>query len=101
MHLQKRILVTGGSGFLGSHLCGRLLEQGDEVLCLDNFFTGVRRNVEHLIGHKRFELIRHDVTFPYYVEVDEIYNLACPASPCITSMIPCRPRRTARMARSI
>ena len=81
MHLQKRILVTGGSGFLGSHLCERLLAQGDEVLCLDNFFTGSRRNVEHLIGNKRFELIRHDVTFPFYVEVDEIYNLACPASP--------------------
>ncbi len=81
MHLQGRILVTGGSGFLGSHLCDRLLEQGAEVLCVDNFFTGARRNIEHLIGHKRFELVRHDVTFPYYVEVDEIYNLACPASP--------------------
>ncbi|HZP76352.1 MAG TPA: UDP-glucuronic acid decarboxylase family protein [Pseudolabrys sp.] len=81
MHLQKRVLVTGGSGFLGSHLCERLLEAGDEVLCLDNFFTGTRRNIEHLIGHKRFELVRHDVTFAYYVEVDEIYNLACPASP--------------------
>ena len=81
MHLQGRILVTGGSGFLGSHLCDRLLEQGAEVLCVDNFFTGARRNIEHLIGHKGFELVRHDVTFPYYVEVDEIYNLACPASP--------------------
>jgi len=81
MHLQKRILVTGGSGFLGSHLCGRLLSEGSEVLCLDNFFTGTRKNVERLIEHKRFELVRHDVTFPYYVEVDEIYNLACPASP--------------------
>jgi UDP-glucuronate decarboxylase len=73
--------VTGGSGFLGSHLCERLLEEGAQVLCLDNFFTGTRRNVEHLLDHKRFELIRHDVTFPFYVEVDEIYNLACPASP--------------------
>jgi UDP-glucuronate decarboxylase len=81
MHSNKRILVTGGAGFLGSHLCDRLLARGDEVLCVDNFFTGSRRNVEHLIGHKRFELLRHDVTFPLFVEVDEIYNLACPASP--------------------
>lgn len=81
MHLQQRILVTGGSGFLGSHLCESLLSQGAEVLCLDNFFTGTRRNIEHLLGHKRFELLRHDVTFPIYVEVDQIYNLACPASP--------------------
>ncbi len=81
MHLERRILVTGGSGFLGSHLCERLLADGAEVLCVDNFFTGTRRNVEPLLDHKRFELIRHDVTFPFYVEVDEIYNLACPASP--------------------
>jgi UDP-glucuronate decarboxylase len=81
MHLQRRILVTGGSGFLGSHLCEKLLAQGANVLCLDNFFTGSRQNVEHLLDNKHFELIRHDVTFPYYVEVDEIYNLACPASP--------------------
>ena len=81
MHLEQRILVTGGAGFLGSHLCERLLATGANVLCVDNFFTGSRRNVEHLIGHERFELIRHDVTFPYYVEVDQIYNLACPASP--------------------
>jgi UDP-glucuronate decarboxylase len=78
---RKRILVTGGAGFLGSHLCDRLLAQGHEVLCVDNFFTGNKRNVEHLHGHSRFELMRHDVTFPLYVEVDEIYNLACPASP--------------------
>ncbi|GJE04182.1 UDP-glucuronic acid decarboxylase family protein [Methylobacterium isbiliense] len=77
----KRILVTGGAGFLGSHLCERLLGQGHEILCVDNFFTGTRRNVEHLLDNTRFELLRHDVTFPLYVEVDEIYNLACPASP--------------------
>ena len=81
MHLQRRVLVTGGSGFLGSHLCERLLAGGADVLCLDNFFTGAKRNIEHLLGHKSFELIRHDVTFPVYVEVDQIYNLACPASP--------------------
>jgi UDP-glucuronate decarboxylase len=78
---RKSILVTGGAGFLGSHLCDRLLAQGHEVVCLDNFFTGTKRNIEHLIGQPRFELIRHDVTFPLYVEVDQIYNLACPASP--------------------
>src|SRR5215510_13499525 len=78
---RKRILVTGGAGFLGSHLLDRLLEQGHEVLCLDNLFTGTKRNIEHLLSHPRFELVRHDVTFPLYVEVDEIYNLACPASP--------------------
>jgi UDP-glucuronate decarboxylase len=77
----KRILVTGGAGFLGSHLCERLLNQGHDVLCVDNYFTGRRANVAHLIGNPRFEIMRHDVTFPLYVEVDEIYNLACPASP--------------------
>jgi UDP-glucuronate decarboxylase len=78
---MKRILVTGGAGFLGSHLCERLLAAGDDVLCVDNFFTGNKDNVAHLIDHPRFELMRHDITFPLYVEVDEIYNLACPASP--------------------
>jgi UDP-glucuronate decarboxylase len=81
MKLGTRVLVTGGAGFVGSHLCERLLEDGHDVLCADNFFTGSRMNVAHLLGHPRFELIRHDVTFPLYVEVDEIYNLACPASP--------------------
>ncbi|MHA6327205.1 UDP-glucuronic acid decarboxylase family protein [Roseivivax sp. CAU 1753] len=81
MQLVKRILVTGGAGFLGSHLCDRLIEAGHEVLCADNFFTGSRSNVAHLLDHHRFELLRHDVTIPLYVEVDEIYNLACPASP--------------------
>src|SRR3954463_146226 len=78
---RQRILVTGGAGFIGSFLCEALLTRGHEVLCVDNYFTSSRRNVEHLLGHKRFELMRHDVTFPLYVEVDQIYNLACPASP--------------------
>ena len=77
----KRILVTGGAGFLGSHLCDRLVQDGHDVLCVDNFYTGTKGNVAHLIGKTNFELVRHDVTFPLYVEVDQIYNLACPASP--------------------
>ena len=81
MHLRKRVLVTGGSGFLGSHLCARLLDLGDEVLCVDNFYSSSRENVAELMDNRRFELLRHDVTFPLFVEVDEIYNLACPASP--------------------
>lgn len=80
-NIRKRVLVTGGAGFLGSHLCERLLDQGAEVLCLDNYFTGSKRNIKRLFGNPLFELLRHDVTFPLYVEVDEIYNLACPASP--------------------
>src|SRR4051812_24883941 len=81
MHLEKRILVTGGAGFLGSHICERLLKQGADVVCVDNFFTGAKRNIAHLIDATGFELVRHDVTFPLYIEVDQIYNLACPASP--------------------
>lgn len=79
--IRNRVLVTGGAGFVGSHLCERLLERGDDVLCVDNYFTGRRDNILHLLGNPRFELLRHDVTFPLYVEVDQIYNLACPASP--------------------
>ncbi|MDB5690510.1 MAG: nucleoside-diphosphate-sugar epimerase [Sphingomonas bacterium] len=78
---RKRVLVTGGAGFVGSHLCEKLLERGDEVVCADNFYTGSRHNVYHLLDNPRFELVRHDVTFPLYVEVDQVYNLACPASP--------------------
>lgn len=78
---MKRILITGGAGFIGSHLSERLLEEGHEVICLDNFFTGSKRNIVHLLDHPYFELVRHDVTMPYFAEVDEIYNLACPASP--------------------
>ena|SRR6267142_418406 len=104
----KRILVTGGSGFIGSHLCQRLIDQGHEVLCVDNFFTGRRLNIRHLLGNPRFELLRHDVTFPLYVEVDQIYNLACPAHRSTISWILCkRPRRacweqsTARLGKEV
>jgi UDP-glucuronate decarboxylase len=81
MHTRKRILVTGGSGFLGSHLCDRLVNEGNDVICVDNFYTGSKDNISRLLSNPHFELMRHDVTFPLYVEVDEIYNLACPASP--------------------
>jgi UDP-glucuronate decarboxylase len=79
--MDRKILVTGGAGFLGSHLCDRLVARGDEVLCVDNFFTGTKRNIEHLLHERRFEMMRHDVTFPLYVEAERIFNLACPASP--------------------
>jgi len=99
MHLEQRILVTGGSGFLGSHLCDRLLAEGANVIWVDNFFSGVHRNVEHLFDQKRFELIRHDVTFPLYVEVDQIYNLACPASPIHYQRDPYKPPKPACLVR--
>jgi UDP-glucuronate decarboxylase len=81
MHLNKRIMITGGCGFLGSHLCERLLDQGHEILCVDNCFTGTKRNIAHAMDNPGFEFVRHDITFPLYLEVDEIYNMACPASP--------------------
>ncbi len=91
---RPRVLVTGGAGFLGSHLCERLLVDGHDVLCVDNFFTGSRDNVLHLLGNPRFELLRHDVTFPLYVEVDQIYNLACPASPIHYQLDPVQTTKT-------
>ncbi|MBB5021879.1 UDP-glucuronic acid decarboxylase family protein [Desulfurispira natronophila] len=95
--LKKRILVTGGSGFVGSHLCERLLHDGHEVLCVDNFFTGSKHNIAHLLGEPFFELLRHDITFPLYVEVDEIYNLACPASPVHYQFDPVQTTKTSVM----
>lgn len=94
MHLGQRTLVTGGAGFLGSHLCEHLLRRGAQVLCVDNFFTGERSNIGHLLLDSRFELIRHDITFPLYVEVDEIYNLACPASPIQYQVDPVQTTKT-------
>jgi len=91
---MKKILVTGGAGFLGSHLCDRLVEQGHHVLCVDNYFTGSKKNIEHLLDHKNFEVIRQDVCFPLYVEVDEIYNLACPASPYFYQWDPIQTMKT-------
>jgi UDP-glucuronate decarboxylase len=95
--LRKRILVTGGAGFLGSHLCERLLVEGCDVLCVDNFFTGTRANIAHLIPNPHFELLRHDVTFPLHVEVDQIYNLACPASPVHYQFDPVQTTKTSIM----
>jgi UDP-glucuronate decarboxylase len=92
--MKKKILVTGGAGFLGSHLCGRLLGDGHEVICLDNFFTGNKRNILHLMDDPYFELIRHDITMPFYIEVDEIYNLACPASPIHYQLNPIKTIKT-------
>ena len=94
MVIRKRILVTGGAGFLGSHLCECLLARGDDVLCVDNYYTGTRENIAHLVPHPHFEFMRHDVTFPLYVEVDEIYNLACPASPVHYQVDPVQTTKT-------
>ncbi|MBT7923058.1 MAG: NAD-dependent epimerase/dehydratase family protein, partial [Opitutae bacterium] len=92
-----RILITGGAGFLGSHLCERLLDQGHDILCLDNFFTGRRRNVEHLLEKRRFELLRHDIVDPFKAEVDRIFNLACPASPVHYQYNPIKTTKTSVM----
>ena len=94
---MKRILVTGGAGFIGSHLCERLLQEGNEVICLDNFFTGSKQKIIHLMPHPYFELVRHDVIMPYYIEVDEIYNLACPASPVFYQYNPIKTIKTSVM----
>jgi len=94
MSMKKRILVTGGSGFLGSHLCERLLRERHDVLCVDNYFTGIKNNIAHLISNPNFEAMRHDITFPLYVEVDEIYNLACPASPIYYQRDPVQTTKT-------
>ena len=91
----KRVLVTGGAGFIGSHLCDRLIAEGNDVLCVDNFYSSTRENVAHLLDHSRFELLRHDITFPLYVEVDEIYHLACPASPVHYQRDPVQTTKTA------
>jgi UDP-glucuronate decarboxylase len=96
-YIGERVLVTGGAGFIGSHLCERLLEAGNEVLCVDNFYTGQRRNIAHLLDSPKFEVLRHDVTFPLYVEVDKIYNLACPASPVHYQFDPVQTTKTSVM----
>ena len=92
--MGKRILVTGGAGFLGSHLCSALLEDGNEVICLDNFFTGSKSNIVNLLNNPYFELIRHDICFPIYLEIDQIYNLACPASPVSYQLDPIQTTKT-------
>ncbi|MBW2043199.1 MAG: SDR family oxidoreductase [Deltaproteobacteria bacterium] len=97
MHRQKRILVTGGAGFLGSHLCDRLVTEGHDVMCLDNFFTGTKKNIAHLLGKPNFEVIRHDLVHPLFVETDEIYNLACPASPVHYQFNPVKTVKTSVM----
>ena len=92
---MKRVLVSGGAGFIGSHLCTRLIEEGNYVICLDNFFTGRRRNVEHLLGNKNFDLVQHDVINPFWTDVEEVYNLACPASPIHYQFDPIKTAKTA------
>ena len=91
---MHRILITGGAGFLGSHLCEKLLEQGNEVICVDNFYSGSKQNIAHLKNHPGFEMIRHDITFPLYIEIDQIYNLACPASPIFYQKDPVQTTKT-------
>ncbi len=98
---MKRILVSGGAGFIGSHLCTRLVNEGHDVICLDNFFTGSKDNIKHLMGNHHFEVVRHDVTYPYSAEVDEIYNLACPASPIHYQHDPIQTAKTSVMGLSI
>jgi UDP-glucuronate decarboxylase len=98
---RKRIIVTGGAGFLGSHLCDRLIGEGHDVLCVDNFFTGSKDNIAHLLDDPHFEFLRHDVTFPLYVEGDEIYNLACPASPIHYQFDPVQTTKTSVKIQSI
>jgi len=95
--MKKRILITGGAGFIGSHLCEKLLNEGNEVICVDNFFTGSKQNIIHLLDNPYFEIVRHDITFPLYIEVDEIYNLACPASPVYYSFDPVQTTKTSVM----
>jgi len=95
--MSERVLVTGGAGFIGSHLCKNLLDEGSEVLCVDNFFTGSRRNIIKLMDNRNFELLRHDVTYPLHVEVDRIYNLACPASPVHYQFDPVQTTKTSVM----
>ncbi|MGC9079829.1 MAG: GDP-mannose 4,6-dehydratase, partial [Nanopusillaceae archaeon] len=95
--MPKRILITGAAGFIGSHLCERLLNEGNEVICVDNFFTGSKDNIKHLLGNPYFEVIRHDITFPLYVEVDKVYNLACPASPIHYQFDPVQTTKTSVM----
>ena len=101
MQNKKRCLITGGAGFLGSHLCERLLSEGNEVLCVDNFYTGSKENIVHLLDNPMFEFMRHDITFPLYVEVGEIYNLACPASPVHYQYDPVKRRKHQYMVRLI
>lgn len=98
---MKKILITGGAGFVGSHLCERLLNEGNEVLCLDNYFTGDKKNILKLLDNPYFEMIRHDITEPYYAEVDEIYNLACPASPIHYQHNPTQTTKTSCLAQLI
>jgi len=99
--MKKGILITGGAGFIGSYLCEKLLNEGNKVICVDNFFTGRKRNIVHLLGNPYFEIVRHDITFPLYIEVDEIYNLACTASPIYYQFNPVQTTKASSWVRSI